>query len=165
MKHIIFITFLLLIPLAFADTTFFDNPDETFIMGSSPTGGVIIEETTGGAISGTTSGGSCLYKWNCTNWNECLPSGKQKRNCVNIGTCLDTYKAPSTEQNCNYTASDSDEEKKENKEIAEKNKLFSYFIIILIILFIIFYLKKDYFKKLIKKAIHKNFIISFSLNK
>lgn len=163
MRFIIFITISLLsISLVQADTTFFDNPDDAFIMGGSPTGEV---------IAGTTGGGGCRYEWNCTNWSECLPSGKQTRNCINIGTCSDTYKTPKIEQNCTYTAPKVEEDKKlekENitkeeeekqqetekisgKEIVNKNKVLIYFITFLIIGFVILYQKKDYLKKLIKK--------------
>lgn len=155
MKYLILIIFFLLVPLVSADTTFFDNPDDVFIMGNSPTGAVVDSGTTGGS-----GGGGCTYKWNCTNWNECLPYGMQIRNCANIGTCPDTYKSPEIEQNCTYTTSPDDEtekiyeqdetEKINGKEIVN-NKIFIYFIISLVILFIIFYLKKDYFKKLIRK--------------
>jgi len=144
---------LFLIPLIQADTTFFDNPDDFFIMNSPATGGVIITEEQ--QASG--GGGSCLYKWNCTDWGECLTSGKQLRNCANIGTCLDTYKTPETEKNCTYTPSKIGEEEEEigeeeeEEEIAGRNKLIFCFIIALVALFIMFYFKKDYFKKLIKK--------------
>lgn len=145
--------FLVLIPLVSADTSFFDNPDDVFVMGSSSTGGV---------IGVTTGGGSCKYEWNCTNWGECFPSGKQTRNCTNIGTCSDTYKSPEIEQNCTYTNPESEKDKELENEteeptfsppdekILDKNKIPVYFIIILIVS-IILYLKKDYLKKLIKK--------------
>ena len=152
MKYIIiFWVIIILLPLINADTTFFDNPDDFFIMSdstaTSPTGEVI-EGTTGG----TTGGGSCLYKWNYTNWGECLPSGIQIRNCINVGTCPDTYNSPEIEQDCTYTPSlEVEEEEKINGKEIINNKIFIYFIISLVILFIIFYLKKNYFKKLIKK--------------
>jgi len=152
MKYIIILLIFLLIPLALADTTFFDS-DDGFIMSSSsttsPTGGVIITEE-----QQASSGGGCLYKWNCTNWSICFPSGKQTRNCTNIGTCSNTYKSPETEQNCTYTASENETEEIPFSPLDKKsidNKIFFYFVIVLIILSIIFYLKKDYFKKLIKK--------------
>jgi len=155
MRFIIFIIIsLLFLPLVQADSTFFDQ-DDAFIMGdsttTSPTGGVI-EGTTGG----TTGSGGCSYKWNCTDWSECLPSGKQTRICTNIGTCSDTYKSPEIKQNCTYNASEIGEEDEKSplsppeEKIVDKNKTFIYFIIVLIILSIILYLKKDYFKKLIK---------------
>jgi hypothetical protein len=149
------ILFVLLIPLVYAETTFFDNPDEVFIMGSFPTDEVIIGET----IGGTNGIVVCLYKWNCTNWSECSSYGKQIRNCINLGTCSDTYKFPGIEQNCTYNASEIKEEgkvleneteKKSEKEIISKDRMLLCFIIILIILSLIFYLKKDYFKRLIK---------------
>ena len=148
MRFIIFIIIsLLLTPLTQAETTFFDQ-DDAFIMSDFSTGGV---------IGGTTGSGSCRYEWNCTNWNECLPPGKQTRVCTNIGTCPNPYKSE-IEQNCTYTSPEIEEDKKlENKtsppekKIVDKNKTFINFIMVLIILFILLYLKKDYFKKLIKK--------------
>lgn len=165
---LLFLAILLLLQLVSAETTFFDNSNDVFIMGNSPTG-----EVTGGTTGGTTSGG-CLYKWNCTNWSECLSSGKQTRNCTNIGSCSSTYKSPEIEQNCTYTDSPKVEKDKEGekenvteeeevvpeeqeieetseKEIVNKNKVFIYSIILLVVISIIFYLKKDYFKKLIQK--------------
>ncbi len=147
MRWLALIIFLFLIPLVLADITFFDNPDGVFIASNVPATSTADSEVTGGAISG-----GCRYEWNCTNWSECLPSGKQTRNCTNIGTCSDIYKTPKIEQNCTYTTPESGEEETEEiiwKEIV--NKIFICFIIVLIIGFVIFYLKKDYFKKLIKK--------------
>ena len=120
-------------------------------------------QSAGGSAGG--SAGSCRYSWNCTNWSACLLSEKQIRTCSNIGTCPNTYKFPEIEQNCTYTAPESNEEKNQNKtekdiikkEIMGKNKLIIYSIIILIIVFIISYLKKDYFKKLIKKIKYRGF--------
>jgi hypothetical protein len=94
----IFLIFLILIPLTQAETTFFDNPDEVFIMGNPTTGGLVITEEL--QARGGGSSGSCLYKWNCTNWTECLPPGKQTRICTNIGTCSDNYKTPEMTRNC-----------------------------------------------------------------
>lgn len=156
---VLFLILLFAPPLAIAESTFFDQ-DDAFVMGGSETGGVI-----GEATGGTTSGGGCTYKWNCTNWSICFPSRKQIRSCTNIGTCSDTYKSPETEQNCTYTSpepkkenkglekenvteKDGEETKKQNeteKEI-DKNKIIIYSIIIFIIISVIFYLKKDYFK-------------------
>lgn len=125
-----------------AETTFFDNPDDAFIMGNPASAtGEMIEETRGEAISG----GGCLYKWNCTDWGECLPSGIQIRNCTNIGTCSSKYNPPKTEQNCDYTFIE--ELDKEGKEIINKNKMFIYFVLFLAILFIIVHLERNHFKK------------------
>ncbi len=139
----IFISLFLIFSLSAvkADTTFFDQSD-SFVMGNSPT-------TYSGITGGTTGTGGCLYKWNCTNWSECLSSGKQTRNCTNIGTCPNTYKSPEINQNCTYTPSPKmDGENKTGKisgeEIVDKSKILIYFIIILAILLVIFYLKKLY---------------------
>jgi len=137
------IIFLILISLVSADTTFFDNSNDFFIMSSSATTVVITGGTIGQTDETIDGKGGCRYEWNCTNWSKCLSSGKQIRNCTNIGTCSDTYKTPKMEQNCIYTS----EGKIIWKEIVYKNKRFIYFfIIILIISFVIFYLKKNYFK-------------------
>ncbi len=158
---VLFLAAFFFIPLVAAETTFFDQ-DDAFVMGNSPA-----TPTTGQA----TGGGGCRYEWNCTNWGECLSSGKQTRNCTNIGTCSDGYKTPEIEQNCTHTAPKVEEESKElekenvteeeqEKETEEqdetggfvdKNKIVVYAVIILIILSIVLYLKKDYFKKLVKK--------------
>ena len=71
---------ILLIPLIYAETTFFDQ-DDAFILGNSATSGAIEEKP---IIP--TGGSGCKYVWNCTDWGECLVSGKQTRTCVNIGT-------------------------------------------------------------------------------
>lgn len=161
-KKILFFLAIFLIPIVYAETTFFDQ-DDAFVLGHST-----ITPTTDGGLIG---GGGCRYEWNCTNWSECLPSGKQIRTCTNIGTCSSTYKSPELNQNCTYTAPKVEENKKlekENtiekeeekqqetekisrKEIVNKNKVLIYFITALIIGFVILYQKKDYLKKLIKK--------------
>jgi hypothetical protein len=152
-----------------AETTFFDS-DDAFIIGGSATGGV---------IGGTADGGGCTYGWDCTNWSGCLSSGRQTRNCTNIGTCSDAYNPPETGQNCTYSAppkTEKEEKEPENgtekiseiekqnetgkmseKEIADKDSVFLYFIIVLILIicFIILYLKKDYLKKANKKKKEK----------
>lgn len=97
MKCIVTLFIFLLIPLVFADTTFFDNSDDAFIMSNSATGGLIIEETTGG----TTSGGGCLTNWSCSPWSSCI-DGIQIRNCTKEKAyCYaDLKKKPIEIQNC-----------------------------------------------------------------
>jgi hypothetical protein len=153
------ILFLLLIPLVYAETTFFDNPEETFVMGNpaASSGGIISGTGTGGAISSTTDTGDCIYKWNCTNWSRCFFPGKQTRNCANIGTCPGTYNYPETEQKCIYTIfPEADKEYKEVirtiwNNITGKNKAFIYAAVTLIFLLVVIYLKKDFLKKTIKR--------------
>ena len=100
MKYtILFLVIMFLLPSVNAESTFFDQ-DDTFIMGNSPTGGVVGGT---GTTGGTTSGGGCSYKWNCTNWSACISSRNQTRICTNTGSCSDTYKAPEIEQNCTYS--------------------------------------------------------------
>ncbi len=161
-NSILIILFLLvvLVTNVSAETTFFDNPNDIFIMGNSPA--TLTEDS--GVTGGATGSGGCKHEWNCTNWSECFPSGKQTRNCINTGTCSDKYRTPEVEQNCTYTALEAGEEEKEKenivgqngeKEIINKDIPFLCFIITLILGFIVLYLKKDYFKKLIKRYLNK----------
>lgn len=154
MKCVFLIFLIFLTGLVSANTTFFDNPDDVFMMSDSTTGEVAGEITNGEGDSAF-----CLYKWNCTNWSECLQSGKQIRNCTNNGTCLDTYNPPVTEQNCTYISSEEEKSEETEKiiweELPNKNKIILYSIIILIALSIILYLKRSYFKKIIKKVRQK----------
>ncbi|MEK6888981.1 MAG: PRC-barrel domain-containing protein [Nanoarchaeota archaeon] len=116
MKYIIIIiVFFSIIPLVFAETTFFDQDDD-FIMGNSPA-------TDSGATGQVTGGGGCRYEWNCTNWSECLQSGKQIRNCTNIGTCSDAYKSPEIEQNCTFIAPEVEKDTPTKKNNTKKDDL------------------------------------------
>lgn len=137
-----------------SEITFFDNPNEWFIMSSSSTHEVIFGITEE----------DCRYGWNCTNWGECL-SGKQVRTCTNIGTCSDTYKVMEINRNCTFTVLEIEgeikkdfdefdgyiEKKQRDIEKVNGNEVMAFFcfVIILVISFVILYLKKDYFKKLI----------------
>ncbi len=62
MRFIIVIILLFLVNSVHAEITFFDNPDENFIIGNSSAiiTGEITEQPTGRGI--------CTNKWNCTNW-------------------------------------------------------------------------------------------------
>jgi hypothetical protein len=160
---VLIIYFLLLAVNASAETLFTDQGD-VFILKNLSADGVVV-----GTNGGTSGGGGCTYNWNCTNWGDCPLSGKQTRNCINIGTCSSAYNSPEIEQNCTYANTTSPKAEKEDKglenetgkqnetgkisekEIGDKNKAFLYFFIILITGFIIFYLNRDYFKKLIKR--------------
>ncbi len=166
---ILIISLMLLAVNVSAETTFFGNPDDAFIMDDfATTGGVVIVERTGGA----TSRGACTYQWDCTDWGKCLPSGKQTRNCINVGTCHDTYEPPEMEQDCTYTAfpevgEEHEEPGNETKEqnetgkmgengIVDENMVFFYSLIttlaIGILGSIIFYSRKGYFGKPIKRT-------------
>lgn len=91
----IFLLFFLLIPLVFADTTFFDQ-DDAFVMGNSTTGGVIGE--TNAEIKST---GGCLTDWTCSSWSSCM-DGIQIRNCTKIKNyCYaDLEMKPAESQSC-----------------------------------------------------------------
>ena len=144
----IFIMLFLLIVSVSAETTFFDQ-DDSFIMGNSATSKVTERTTeviTGGGV------GSCVYKWNCTNWNECPQSGEQIRNCTNIGTCSNTYKSPEIKQNCTYTAFPKidkenktiEKEAEKQNETKEKKAVLSGQIIAYVGSFILNSIKKGY---------------------
>ena len=152
MKFVIVIISLLLIPLIQAETTFFDNPDEIFIINNPET--KTVESVITGSVTGGGSGGGCLYEWKCTDWSECSKSRKQTRNCTNIGDCPNAYKTPRTEQNCIYSpkyeeqnATEEIEKPKETEltweKVTDKKAVFVYFVILSAILSIIFYSKRD----------------------
>jgi len=136
MKFLLFGGIILLFPLIFAGTTFFDNPNDIFVIDSSTTS-TVTEGISGGTTDTTTSGGSCKYEWSCTNWSKCFLSWEQTRNCTNIGTCSDKYKIPKIKQNCTKFEIT-------GKIIFEevKNKNLVYFIIIPVVILIIFYYAK-----------------------
>ncbi|MBU0907767.1 MAG: hypothetical protein KKD18_01060 [Nanoarchaeota archaeon] len=104
----------------------------------------------------SSGGGGCLYRWNCTDWSECLPSMRQIRECTNTGTCPDKYKTPETEQNCTYIPFSPKDNKEEGDgviisvNLTKKNRMFVYFVILSIILSVTFYLKRAYFNKVAK---------------
>lgn len=45
---------------------------------------------------------SCVPQWDCTDWSECIPEGKQYRDCSNTNNCYLTYNKPAEEQDCIY---------------------------------------------------------------
>ncbi|MDD5699959.1 MAG: hypothetical protein PHH00_02075 [Candidatus Nanoarchaeia archaeon] len=142
----------LLISLVSAETTFFDNPDDAFVMSSAAESTGSAAEGITGRVTGGTATGNCSYNWDCTNWSLCLSSEKQTRNCTNTGTCPDAYKTPKTEQDCIHsvpTASEWDKESGETtpEKIAGRNKMIVYTVIPLIAIFFILYLKKVILKR------------------
>ncbi len=124
MKYTIILLIFLLIPSAFADTSFFYQ-DDAFIMGNFASEPPSEPEPESGTTRITNEGG-CTYVWNCTNWSECLPSGEQTRNCTNIGTCSGTYNMPEIKQNCAYTVPEFDESDNESEKEGEELKEETY---------------------------------------
>lgn len=103
MKYIIILLIFFLIPLVFANTTFFDQ-DDAFIMSNSATispTGEVIGGTTGETTDGTTSDGSCLTNWICSSWSPCI-DGMQIRNCAKekIECYANLKKKPAENQSC-----------------------------------------------------------------
>lgn len=144
------ILLILLTSLVSSETTFFDNPDDTFIISNSFTtaGESII---TGGYALNSEAG--CNYKWNCTKWSKCSVSEEQTRNCINIGTCSNKYNSPKIKQNCTYIPEITGRIIWE--KIKDNNQLLINFIFIFVILLLAFYLEKRYLKNLIKKLHRK----------
>jgi hypothetical protein len=145
MKILIISLILFLIPLVCAETTFFDNPDDIFVMANPAAANAV---NAGGTTEETATFGSCTYKWNCTDWDRCSFSGKQNRICSNIGTCSEKYKPPRIEQNCTYLPITGETIW---REIIHNNKIIAYLVFIIIILLITIYFEKKYLKKQIKK--------------
>lgn len=146
---LLFLLIIFLLPLANAESTFFDNPDDAFIMGNTPSESPAIIK------------GGCNYDWNCADWSQCLLSWKQVRNCDNIGTCSDTYNPPKIEQNCIYIPKKSEQNKTEIKNLSEsepqdyfpKEKIFNWsYLWLLLIIFLFFIIFK--FRKKIKNLIN-----------
>lgn len=126
---ILFVAVILTSVLVFADTTFFDNPDDAFIMGNSP-----ITSPTGEAIEGTTNLGNCLTNWVCNSWSGCI-NGIQQRNCAKEKSyCYaDLKEKPIESQNCSIETEKQNETQK--PQIKIKIFIFVFIIIAVIILF------------------------------
>ena len=76
----------MLISLVVAETTFFDNPDDVFIMSSAITGGTT-EET----IVKATGGGGCVpTNWECEKWGECFEEIQNRINAYIDGKAIET---------------------------------------------------------------------------
>ncbi len=84
-KYIILIMCLLLIPIANAETTFFDNPDDSFIIANFP-----VPPTYGGINSNSPV---CHSLWVCETWSECSNT-LRSRTCVDIYYCNSNEKPP-----------------------------------------------------------------------
>lgn len=138
MKIIILVILFFSINLIYAETTFFDKPDSFFII-NNPSAENIIEGT-GGTGTGkiiNMPGGPCRYAWNCTKWSLCF-SEKQIRDCINIGSCLDSYKPPETEKNCTSDIRGIIFW----RDIKEDNRWIIYILSFLTLIFIISFFKK-----------------------
>ena len=137
-----FLLIILFIPLISADTTFFDNPEDSFIMGNNSINGEVITE---GTTSRTTGGTfKCLYNWSCTDWGECSQKGKQTRNCINIGTCPNNFRVPEMTRNCFFYLEITGEIIE--KDIKNKN-FFSWIMLGLFSLIILFFILRFVKKK------------------
>lgn len=64
------------------------------------------DSNSGGGVGGGGGRINCIAKWNCTNWSDCTPEGIQRRNCTNIGNCLDSIDKPNETRACNYVSPD-----------------------------------------------------------
>ena len=65
-------------------------------------------------------GGGSDYRWQCTEWSACSPSGVQTRTCTNIGLSPGTFGKPAEEQSCTYVSPAGGEEGEEAEEEAEE---------------------------------------------
>ena len=142
MKRIILL-FLLLIPLAFAGTTFFDIPDDSFIMGESVTGGAIITEEQ------QTNEGGCLTNWVCSSWSSCI-NGIQARNCTKekINCYADLKKKPVENQSCFTKIQNNTDFEGEINNLSNTKIMFLVLItLILAIGFMVFFLLKKLRKR------------------
>ncbi len=120
-----FVAVILTYVLVSADTTFFDNPDDAFIMGSSATGEF-------SRASGEKILGDCLTNWVCNSWSGCI-NGIQQRNCTKEKSyCYaDLEEKPIESQNCSIET----EKQNETQEPQIKIFIFALIILAIIILF------------------------------
>lgn len=159
------LTLIFLISPIKAALTFFENPDDAFIIGNPTTG----ESAQESGANGEITEGGCLTNWACIPWSSCI-NGIQTRNCTKIKDhCYaDLKKKPIESQNCSI---DKSKDRKtslpnENERNIDNLNLFSIKIIILVILvflvigFIILYKRhfrniksKVYISKFLKKYI------------
>lgn len=103
--------------------------------------------------SSGSGGGTCMTKWNCSEWSECQSSGTQSRVCsYKTNYCKPTSVKPNETQSCNYIKPaevEPEEAKNETKETTDNvNKegisinratWAIIVIVIIVILFIIIY--------------------------
>jgi hypothetical protein len=118
---ILILSLLLFIGKLSAETTFFDNPEDSFIMTNSISGGDTDIITSGGGI--------CLTNWNCTSWSSCT-NGIQTRNCTKEKNyCYaDTKKKPAENQSCSVSQLFDIKFELESAEIEYSNELISIII-------------------------------------
>jgi len=58
----------------------------------------------GGGGGGSSSPRTCVESWSCTNWNNCVASGNQRRTCTDSNRCGTTLQKPIVSQTCDYKA-------------------------------------------------------------
>ncbi len=132
----------------------------------------------GGSSGGSSGGGGggCLLKWDCGNWSECSPAGKQIRVCENKGSCSNSYKRPENARNCTYLPTQESEEETgepdEKKgaigitgkaignilEFGKDNLMFIAVLIAVIVLFIVISMKMGDEGKRLKRKSYKDSI-------
>ena len=86
----------------------YDSATKTFIYDVTHFTVYSAEETpvtaaTEEAVAAGKTGGACTPTWDCTEWSECSPDGKQTRACSRVGSCLLGEK-PEEERDCIYIA-------------------------------------------------------------
>ncbi|MBU0953219.1 MAG: hypothetical protein KKA90_02225 [Nanoarchaeota archaeon] len=76
--------------------------DLSITQATSPPGGDTGGDTGGGGGGGSFTG-SCVEKWECTDWFACL-NGKQQRLCVDKNQCNTVENMPLEERTCDFVA-------------------------------------------------------------
>ncbi len=72
---------------------------------SSGAGNEMTGDVSASGGSGTGTGESetiCVESWLCGDWQECLPSGRQMRDCADLNGCGTSEDMPEIVQNCKY---------------------------------------------------------------
>jgi hypothetical protein len=116
---LIIITYLFLINSVYAETSFYDNPDDALIYSYSFYSPNFVDNSQGG--------GGCLTDWNCSSWSACI-NNLQSRNCIKIRNSCNAGAKPGETQNCTisspdfWTGNKTEEKAEENKTIPETNQ-------------------------------------------
>ena len=104
---------LLFLPLAIAETTFYDNPNNAFVYPNpSVTSSVISQQES------SSTGGGCLTNWSCSSWSGCI-NDIQTRNCTKIKNYCYAGTKPNETKTCTILPALKTEKKPEEKSVCE----------------------------------------------
>ncbi len=142
-----------------AESTFFDDSDDIFIMYDITATSTADSLVTGSAVSEIAEGG-CLTNWSCSSWSSCA-DGMQIRNCAKEKAyCYaDLKEKPAESQSCSNEDGKSDE----TQNYPSKEKLFNWSYVLFFVMIALFCVsciwilrRRKKIKHLIKRLFEKN---------